>query len=389
MQEKFKLGFSSAQHSEINMNTSAEGTPVWIVRYSEIFLKSDPVRREWEKVLMANIRKVLPGVKTRSSRGRIWLSGDVKPDILDKVFGIVSFSESHPCSLDDLEPSLLRFCKKSGLSDSGSFALRIKRVGTHNFNSQEMAVRLGDLIREHYPDIKTDLSNPGKEIFIEIREDRCYIYDHVFPGAGGLPLGVEGTLVALVSGGIDSPVAAWMMMKRGCRIIPVFVALTDFLDETNLHRASKIIESLKAYQPGIDLVVIEDDYLSVAKKILAREDKIKYTCLLCKRRMYRLAVDFARSHGAKGIVTGESLGQVASQTLDNLIVLNDAAELPVYRPLIAFDKEDTIRIARKLGTFQISIGKAKGCGSCPERAIHKGGPRDHYRIGRTNRTGNK
>ncbi|HVP94948.1 MAG TPA: tRNA uracil 4-sulfurtransferase ThiI [Methanoregulaceae archaeon] len=348
------------------MNRNEEGTTQWIVRYSEIFLKSDPVRREWEQVLMANIRNVLPGVATKSSRGRIWLSGDVKPDILNKVFGIVSFSETHPCSLGDLEPSLLRFCEKSGLSNAGSFALRIKRVGAHDFKSQEMAVRLGDLVRTHYPEIKTDLSNPEKEIFIEIREDRCYIYDHVFPGAGGLPLGVEGTLVALVSGGIDSPVAAWMMMKRGCRIIPVFVALAEFLDETNLMRARNVIESLKPWQPGIDLIVIEDDYLSRAKKILVREDEIKYTCLLCKRRMYRLAVEFARMHGAKGIVTGESLGQVASQTLDNLIVLDDAAELPVYRPLIGFDKEDTIRIARKLGTFQISISKAKGCGAVPK-----------------------
>ena len=348
------------------MNITNEGSTQWIVRYSEIFLKSDPVRREWEQVLMANIRHVLPGVKTRSSRGRIWLSGDVIPEILDKVFGIVSFSETHPCNLNDLEPSLISFCEKSGLSDAESFALRIKRVGTHDFNSQEIAVRLGDLVRKNYPAMKIDLTNPGREIYIEIREDRCYVYDHVFPGAGGLPLGVEGTLVALVSGGIDSPVAAWMMMKRGCRIIPVFVALSEFLDETNLARARDVIESLKPWQPGIDLVVIEDDYLASARKILVREDKVKYTCLLCKRRMYRLAEKFAREHGAKGTVTGESLGQVASQTLDNLIVLNDAAGLPVYRPLIGFDKEDTIRIARKLGTFRISVGKAKGCGAVPK-----------------------
>jgi tRNA uracil 4-sulfurtransferase len=356
------------------MIANNEGSTQWIVRYSEIFLKSDPVRREWEQVLMANIRAVLPGVTTKSSRGRIWLTGGVKPEILDKVFGIVSFSETNPCALNDLGPSLIGFCKKSGLSEVVSFALRIKRVGTHDFHSQDIAVRLGDLVRKNYPDIKIDLTNPGKEIFIEIREDRCYIYDHVFPGAGGLPLGVEGTLVALVSGGIDSPVATWMMMKRGCRIIPVFVALAEFLDETNLVRARNVVESLKPWQPGIELVVINDDYLARAKKILVREDKVKYTCLLCKRRMYRLAVEYAREHKAKGIVTGESLGQVASQTLDNLIVLDDAAELPVYRPLIGFDKEDTIRIARKLGTFLISIGKAKGCGAVPKGPSTKGDP---------------
>ncbi|MCX6692636.1 MAG: 7-cyano-7-deazaguanine synthase, partial [Methanoregula sp.] len=171
---------------------------------------------------------------------------------------------------------------------------------------------------------------------------------------------------ALVSGGIDSPVAAWMMMKRGCRIIPLFVTLDTFLDETTIARAQRVVKVLENYQPGIELNVISDSYLAAAKGELIRKRLEKYTCIFCKRRMYRVATAFAQKIGAKGIVTGESIGQVASQTLDNLMVLTDAAEIPIYRPLIGFDKEDAIRLAREIGTFEQSISPASGCKAVPK-----------------------
>ena len=180
-------------------------------------------------------------------------------------------------------------------------------------------------------------------------------------------MGVEGSLVALVSGGIDSPVAAWMMMKRGCRIIPIFVALETFLDEDARERAEKVVGVLSMYQPGIRLRVIPDSYLACAREGLVRQGLEKYTCLICKRRMYRIAEAVAREVGAKGIVTGESLGQVASQTLDNLLVLNDAAGLPVYRPLIGLDKEEITRMAREIGTFGSSTARVQGCQAVPKK----------------------
>jgi thiamine biosynthesis protein ThiI len=157
-----------------------------------------------------------------------------------------------------------------------------------------------------------------------------------------------------------------MMMKRGCRILPVFVALDTFLDETTIARAERVVEVLAQYQPGIKLTVIHDSYLAAAKQELVRRHLEKYTCLFCKRRMYRVATAFAMQAGAKGIVTGESLGQVASQTLDNLLVLTDAAsEVPIHRPLIGFDKEETMAIARQIGTFTESTSKASGCKAVP------------------------
>jgi len=337
----------------------------WLVRYSEIFLKTDPVRRQWENVLIANIIEVMPGIHVRNERGRIWLDGDVKPDLLKKIFGIVSFSEVEHIKLDEIEPGLPDYCRRHGIEKAKTFAIKMKRVGTHAFSSNDKAIEYGNLLRVEFPHLKVNLANPDKEIHIEIRENEAYLYDNVTKAVGGLPLGVEGTLVALVSGGIDSPVAAWMMMKRGCRIIPLFVALDTILDETTTARAKRVVEQLAQYQPGIELTVIVDSYLAAAQAELVSRHLEKYTCIFCKRRMYRVATAYANRIGAKGIVTGESIGQVASQTLDNLVVLTDAAEIPIYRPLIGFDKEDTIQLARQIGTFSVSTSAASGCKAVP------------------------
>ncbi|MDD1696673.1 MAG: tRNA 4-thiouridine(8) synthase ThiI [Methanoregula sp.] len=338
----------------------------WLVRYSEIFLKSDPVRRQWENVLIKNIREVMPDVHVLNERGRIWLDGDVKPDRLKNIFGIVSFSEVEHIRVDELEQFLPDYCRRHGIEKAKTFAIKMKRVGTHTFSSNDKAIEYGNLLRKEFPHLKVNLANPDKEIHIEIRANEAYLYDTVIQAVGGLPLGVEGTLVALVSGGIDSPVAAWMMMKRGCRIIPLFVALDTFLDETTIARAKRVTDKLAQYQPGIELTIVSDSYLAAAKEELVRRHLEKYTCIFCKRRMYRVASAFAHKIGAKGIVTGESLGQVASQTLDNLAVLTDAAGTPIYRPLIGFDKEDAIRIARGIGTFEQSISHASGCTAVPK-----------------------
>ena len=337
----------------------------WLVRYSEIFLKSDPVRRQWENVLIANIREVMPDIHVRNERGRIWLDGDVKPDLLKNIFGIVSFSEVEHIKLDEIESSLPGYCRRHGIANAKTFAIKMKRVGTHAFTSNDKAIEYGNMLRKEFPHLKVNLAHPDMEIHIEIRANETYLYDTVIKGVGGLPLGVEGTLVALVSGGIDSPVAAWMMMKRGCRIIPLFVALDTFLDETTIARAKRVVEKLAKYQPGIELTVVSDSYLATAKEELDRMNLEKYTCIFCKRRMYRVATAYANKIVAKGIVTGESIGQVASQTLDNLVVLTDAATIPIYRPLIGFDKEETIRIARDIGTFDQSISLASGCKAVP------------------------
>ncbi len=335
------------------------------------FLKSDPVRREWENILISNVQDMMPECHARKERGRIWLEGEVDPAKLKHIFGIVSFSECVSCTLEDLNSSVLKFCNGKEMKKTKSFAVRLKRVGNHNFTSQTKAAELGSLIVESYPHLTVDLDHPEMEIFVEIRDKDCYLFDNISQGAGGIPPGVEGTLVALFSGGIDSPVAAWMMMKRGCTIIPLYVDISPFFDETALERAHKVVESLRPYQPDIRLRVVQDSYLHRAKEFMERKGLEKYTCLLCKRRMYRIAEAFAREEGAKGIVTGESIGQVASQTLDNMYVLNDASTMPFYRPLIGFDKQEIVDIARKIGSYHPSILPAGSCRAVPKKPSTK------------------
>lgn len=332
------------------------------------------MRRQWENTLLDNIRAVFPECTGRTERGRLWIEGDIDPDHLKKVFGIVSFSQVEIHPLADLTRVIIPFAREHGISGAKSFALRVKRVGKHDFTSQDMARDLGSCVIEAFPHLRVNLSAPDKELFVEIQGETCYLSDSVIRGAGGIPLGVEGTLVALVSGGIDSPVAAYMMMKRGCRIIPLYIRLRSYLDESDLERTKAVVETLRKYQPDLELLVVEDDYLAAAKALLVRKHLDKLTCIFCKRRMYRIAEDVARKNDAKGMVTGESLGQVASQTLDNLLVLTEAVTIPVYRPLIGFDKEEIIRIAREIGTFRSSTIRTTGCRAVPKPSATKAKP---------------
>jgi len=345
---------------------------MYLLRYSEIALKSLPVRRRWEDVLITNLQKALPGCKVRKSWGRIWLEGPVDQEKLKKIFGIVSFSECERCSLQELDSYIMDFCTRADLDAARTFALRLRRVGDHPFSSREKTVELADKILEHFKNLKVNLDNPDATIYVEIRDNDCYLYRDVIKGAGGLPLGVEGKLVALFSGGIDSPVATWMMMRRGCKIIPVYTEMDSFSSESALKKAEAVIKVLKVYQPDIELRVVKDEFLRRAKVVMRKYDLENYTCLICKRHMYRLAELIAKEVGAKGIVTGESLGQVASQTLDNLFVLDSAISMPIYRPLIGFDKVEAEGIARKIGTFEPSTMPAEGCKAVPHKPATKG-----------------
>jgi thiamine biosynthesis protein ThiI len=329
---------------------------IYLIRYSEIFLKSDYVRKKWEDRLIQNIRKVLP-VKIKRERGRIFLYIDPEtPDVeskLRKIFGIVSFSRVIKCKLHDLEKEVLEYCKEK-IIQRNTFAVRVKRVGSHEFTSQEKAAEIGGAILKAFPHLKVDLKNPEFTLYVEIRNDDCYIFSEIFKGAGGIPLGVEGKVVSLLSGGIDSPVASFMMMKRGCEVLPLHFDLGEF-GEGGYEKAVKVAEVLRQYQPDFEIEVVDHaSFMRKAVEIMKKEKKLNYTCLVCKRRMYRVAEEYAEKNGALGIVTGESLGQVASQTLDNLYVLSRACKMPVYRPLIGMDKIEIEKIAMEIGTFEYS-----------------------------------
>ncbi len=343
---------------------------IYLVRYSEIFLKSEFVRRQWEKKLIENIKRVAD-VKVRRERGRIFLFSDENIDEkLKKVFGIVSFSRVVHCKLDELEKVVLEFCREK-IGNASSFAVRVKRVGEHDFTSQQKAAELGALILKNFPHLKVDLKNPDFELYVEIRNEDCYIYSEIVKGPGGLPLGVEGELVSLFSGGIDSPVATYMVMKRGCKVFPIHFDLGK-LGYNTLEKAKKVFEVLKQYDPDMELKIVDHgSFMERTLEVLEKGRMLSYTCLICKRRMYRVAEEYAKDVGALGIVTGESIGQVASQTLHNLLVIDAACSLPVYRPLIGMDKVEIEKIAREIGTLERSAMESK-CLAAPKKPKTKG-----------------
>ncbi|HWQ67513.1 MAG TPA: tRNA uracil 4-sulfurtransferase ThiI [Methanospirillum sp.] len=334
---------------------------IWLIRYSEIFLKSEPVRRSWEDILIKSLQLRLPDCTVTRERGRIWISGPVDPDQLRWTFGIYSFSPCKKTSLHDLPEDAAKYAEEKGIGSVSSFALRVHRTGEHAFSSQDLARDIGGFIGERFPKVRVNLKKPEFELQIEVRDQNCYLYTEIIPGPGGVPQGASGTLVALHSGGIDSPVAMYMMMKRGCIIIPVYIKIAPFHDDRSEERAELIVQHLRRYQPDLTLRVIEDGHVYSTRMQLKHKGLEKYSCVFCKRHLYRLAEEITVACGAKGIVTGESLAQVASQTLDNLFVLDAAVSVPVYRPLIGFDKEETIEIARKIGTFDLSILQVPSC----------------------------
>jgi len=267
------------------------------------------------------------------------------------------------------------------LDTNQSFAIKTTRVGQHPFSSQDISVQVGAYILTNLSDrqIKVNLTNPDHTIYIEIRDKETYLFNQIIYGTGGLPYGSQGKAVSLISGGIDSPIASWLMMKRGCKIFPIFADLAPYTTSAAEDRLIQVLQRLFAYTPYKQITFYRFPhgiYLQQVKDFIPP----KLTCIFCKRMMYRVAEKLALSLNAKGIVTGENLGQVASQTLDNLYVLNQAVKLPVFRPLIGFDKNETIELSKKLDIYASSIVQVPSCTAVPKYPETHGSLEDILKI---------
>ena len=336
-----------------------------IVRYGEIGTKSPKTRRWFESVLTNNIKEALlsEGIeykKVFARYGRIIVkTNKVKEGIesLKRVFGIVSLSPAAEvdAELEKIYKTSLKLFRRKirllGLEEP-KFRVSARRI-TKEFplTSQELAARVGDYILSNEK-CKVDLKNYDIEVGIELMEGKAYIYMDKLPGFGGLPIGTQGKVVILLSGGIDSPVAAFLMMKRGCEVIPVHI----YSGENTLEKVRKIWNQLKKYHYGgkSDLIVIKPQEREKVIKTLKGLRKENYTCVFCKYMMVKKADEIAKEFGAKGIAMGDSLGQVASQTLENMYMVSQASDLPIYRPLVGRDKEEIVAIAKTIGTFELS-----------------------------------
>jgi len=361
-----------------------------LIRYGEIGIKSRDTRKRFENILRNNIKLALNRYNIEGNieiiHRRLLLEVDSDNlekviTILKKIPGVVSFSPSVECNLDMEEIEsiaievFIRKVKELGEKNI-TFRVKTQRV-KKNFpmTSVEINRYIGEKILKDFRNIlsedvtlKVDLKNPQITLGIEII-DKAYIFTQVFRGVGGLPANSQGKVLVLLSDGIDSPVAAFLMIKRGCGTVLLHLKISD----EGLEKVKKIYEVLKDYDPTSKLVVFDyRDILKGIRESLEEMGKEKYTCIICKRVMLKIAQDYARRFACEGITTGDSIGQVASQTLRNIYIVSEGITYPIYRPLIGLDKVEIMDIAKKIGTYDISTSKEIKCFAVPKHPITKG-----------------
>jgi len=341
-----------------------------IVHYHELALKGRN-RDSFERQLVRNIQLAVKGlglkrVETLRSRIRIVLPPD-SPDTLVKerlsrVFGIANFSIARAIPLDLAKPNLgilsESICEELARRSFTTFRVTAKRADKRlALTSMDVARTVGKAICARL-DKKVSLTSPDLTIFIELLSKDAYYSTDKIAGPGGLPVGVSGKVSCLISGGIDSPVAAYRMMKRGCRAIFVHFSGRPLVSRASEEKAHELVQVLTAYQYESKLYVVP--FGEIQREIVAQAPA-PYRVVLYRRLMIRIAGELGRREDCWGLVTGDSLGQVASQTPENLSVIQEAAELPILRPLIGMDKLEITDQARQIGTFSISIEPDQDC----------------------------
>ncbi|RLF20115.1 MAG: tRNA 4-thiouridine(8) synthase ThiI [Thermoprotei archaeon] len=329
---------------------------VIMVRYGEITLKSPRVRARMEHRLIRNIIRQLrfaglSGFKISKTGGRIFIHGvDVKRalEVLPKVFGIVSVSPAieAPLDLDLLRKHVVEYARKV-IGQGETFALRVHRANkSYPLTSIELARLLGKEILDLRPDVKVNLDNPDKEIHVEIREEKAYIFHEKVEGPGGLPFGVEGKVSAIIYKDVDSIVASWLMMKRGCSLVPIFYDMSPYVE----HEKEVVLEALRRLRSWIPL----DEWRVYVVPLYMAHDEASipssHRCLVCRVLMYKVAEQIAMKENAKAIVTGES---VFSHGLDELYLLDRCVSLPVMRPLVGMDEQSIKELAHRIGILEV------------------------------------
>lgn len=348
-----------------------------IIRFSgELGLKKHWTRKRYGRYLARNLKKTLKhyGVSYTElvrKHARFYLKTSSAVEAAKKmarVFGISSVSPAIETSskLDDIIDKSLLLVEKM-LKDGDSFAVKCKRTGKQGYSSTDVRNLLGQRVLDEFGEklgLSVDLDNPDVTLGVEVRNEQAFIYLQVIEGVGGMPLGTQAKLIGLFSGGIDSPVGLWLVMKRGSPVVPVYFDISPFTGEKTTERAMKVAEVLFGWAVGFPKKLYVVQHGENLRQIM--ETNRKFSCLLCKRMMYRVAERLAEQFRAEGIVTGEAVGEQASQTITNLRVLNAVVkEYPVHRPLLGFDKAETETIARKIGTYRFSSEKAGACAAVP------------------------
>jgi thiamine biosynthesis protein ThiI len=348
-----------------------DGSLILLRLAAELTIKSRRTRGQFVHRLVRNIRDALgsagiaPAVEP--AWGRIFVrapAAEALP-VLARVFGLSSASpveRTVPARLEDILAVGAELFREPVAGRR--FAVRARRAGTHDFSSRDIEVRLGAALLPYAA--KVDLTHPEVTASVEVRDQEAYLFSRRVEGAGGLPLGVEGRAVALISGGYDSAVAAWMMLKRGIALDYVFCNLGGDAYERAVVQVAKVLADAWSYGTRPRLHVVD---FGEPLRALRENARQSYWQVVLKRLMYRTASRIGERLGAEAIVTGEAVGQVSSQTLSNLRAIGPAAELPLFRPLLGFDKDEIIQRARHIGTAALSEQVKEYCAIAPGKPV--------------------
>lgn len=340
-----------------------------LLKQGEIILKGGN-RRFFEDKLLANIRRRLRGLgdfNVYSTQSTVYVEPknddcdmDGAMEALGKVFGAVGVTRAMACEKDkDAIAEAAAEYLGDSIREAKSFKVETKRSDKRfPMSSIEISQYVGGLLAERFPKTAVDVHEPDLTVHVEVRETAAYVHGNPLPGAGGMPVGCNGSAVTLLSGGIDSPVSSYLIARRGIHLIPVHFFSFPYTSEQAKEKVLELARLLTAYCGRLTVEIVPFTHIQEEIRDKCPEE---YFTLIMRRFMMRIAEIIAEQNGCKALVTGENLGQVASQTMEALRVTEDCVSLPVLRPLIGLDKRDIVDYAVKIGTFETSILPYEDC----------------------------
>ena len=354
------------------MNNEVKNKKIYIIRCGEVSLKGMN-KPYFERVLLERLKKAFKFNNFNDADMR-WIDGLIiaeAPSIYDseeiiraasKVFGVasVSYAIKTGKEIEEISNDAIIFMKNIMLKeDIKTFKVKAKRADkTYPIQSPEIARLIGGAILKGINSLSVDIHNPDCELHIDVRREGTYIYRNKVKAFGGLPLGTNGRGLLLMSGGIDSPVAAFMMAKRGMTIDAIHFHSYPYTSQRALDKVKRLVKQLSSYMGDINLHIV--NLLPIQEEIVKNCPASEVT-ILVRRFMMRIAEIIAKKNEDMMLITGESLGQVASQTAEALVVTDSSVNIPVMRPLIAMDKVDIMDLAKEIGTYEISIEPYEDC----------------------------
>lgn len=342
----------------------------FLLKYAEIGIKGKN-RYKFENALCEQIRRKLAKIdgefEVIREQGRIFVEAhgdfDCEEAIqeMGMVFGVTGISPVEVIEnkeWEHLTKAVGDFVERQYDTQDFTFKVKCRRSDKHYpLTSPEVCMEMGGYLLERFPALSVDVHDPEVLIWVEVRE-KAYVYSRVFPGAGGMPLGTNGKAMLLLSGGIDSPVAGYMIAKRGVYIDAVYFHAPPYTSERAKQKVVDLAKLISRYTGPIHLHVVDFTEIQLAIYELCPHEELT---IIMRRYMMRIAQTLAERSDCLGMITGESIGQVASQTMHSLAATNDVCQLPVYRPLIGFDKQEIVDIADRIGTYETSIQPYEDC----------------------------